>query len=76
MADRDDHAQEEILRLRARMHKAENRLTAQAMDHEMIRDHEARLKSLESFQNRLLGVMVLIGALIPVATAGLVKVIG
>lgn len=76
MADRDDYAQDEILRLRSRMHKAENRLTAQALDHEMLRDHEARLKALETFQNRLLGVLVVCGVLMPPATALLVRWMG
>lgn len=74
MADRDDGL--EILRLRDRMHRAENMLTAQALDSEVLRDHETRLKALEGFQNRLLGVLVVIGFLMPPATALLVKWIG
>lgn len=76
MADRDEYAHDEILRLRTRMHKAESLLTAQAIDHEMLRDHEARLKALETFQNKLLGVMILGGLMVPPVTAWLVKLLG
>lgn len=74
MADRDDAT--EILRLRDRMHRAENRLTAQALDHETVVDHEKRIKDLESFTNRVLGVMIVLSVLMPFATAIAVKLIG
>jgi hypothetical protein len=74
MADRDDDR--EIIRLRDRMHKAENRLTAQALDHETVMDHEKRIKALESFTNKVLGVMIVGGVMVPPVTALLVKVMG
>lgn len=62
--------------LRHRMHSVENRLTAQALDHEVLKDHEDRLKAIEGFQNRMMGVMIVGGLLVPPVTAALVKVIG
>lgn len=58
MAERD-----EVLRLRDRMHVVENKLTAQALDHEMLKEIHARLIDVEKKLDKRDGAIGVFGAI-------------
>ena len=61
MAERDLDAQAEILRLRERMHKAENLLAA----HNLLIDY---VPGLVSFKDKLVGIVIGVSVVVSVIT--------